>query len=47
MKEDEEDASGEGRGALKFLATGEEEEGLLRADDQGKADEEEDLDAGG
>lgn len=42
-EEDEEDAGAEGSGAFELLRTGEEEEGLLEADDEGEADEEEDL----
>lgn len=42
-EEDEQDAGDEGGGALEFLAAREEGEGLFDADDEGEADEEEDL----
>lgn len=42
-EEDEEDTECECSGALEFLATGEKGDGLLEADYQGQADEEEDL----
>lgn len=42
-EEDEEDSGGECGSALELLAPGEKDKGLLQADDEGEANEEEDL----
>jgi hypothetical protein len=42
-EEDEEDTGGEGGCSLEFLGAGEEDQCFLDADDEGQADQEEDL----
>lgn len=42
-EKNKEDPGGKGSGALEFLGTSEEDHGLLDADYEGEADEEEDL----
>lgn len=42
-EEDQDDSDGEGGGALEFLGPSEEDHGLLDTDDEGQADQEEDL----